>query len=223
MLLSTFFDHVNAAYRGTDDDAPTTGTPDYTEWLLVANRKKDEFAKDPNNKWGSLFQPSTSVGTVVAGTQSYNLPTTFFVPSDRVRVVLNGNTTHFNVVKPQERSLGSNAVYVSGSNPQTLTFYDTITSSSTFVGGTIYVPGYFVPADLTTATDIIPVNDPYWLVYAVAAELAFNDLTYEDKYAELVAKANDRYQKMAQANRQGTSDNPRVARYSVVKIPGSNT
>jgi hypothetical protein len=83
------------------------------------------------------------------------------------------------------------------------------------------VPGYFLPEDLTADTDTVPVDDPYWLVYTVASELAFNDLTYADKYAELNNKANNLYSMMIKANRNATNKYPRTIRTSVNRIIGT--
>lgn len=109
-------------------------------------------------------------------------------------------------------------MYISGLNPKQITFYEDIDTA--IVGGTLQVPGYFVPNNLTSDSDVIPVDDPYWLVYAVASELAFNDLTYADKADSLNTKANNLYIQMASNNRRGVSGGPRVARTSIVRITG---
>lgn len=217
MNVTTFFTQVNSAYRGSDDDAPTTGT-DFTLWLATTNRKINEWASDSNNQWASLFANTALATPVAAGTQTYNLGSTLIVPADRVYVVNGTNTYYYTICKPQERDRFSNSVYIAGSNPQKLTFVDTISATSPIVGGTTYVAGYFMPADLTAAADTIPVDDPYWLVNAVASELAFNDITYSDKAPDLNAKANNLYSGMVAANRRGTSNNPRTARTSVNRI-----
>jgi hypothetical protein len=38
-----------------------------------------------------------------------------------------------------------------------------------------------MPADVSLEDDDLPLPDPYWGVMAVAAEVAFNDIVYEDK------------------------------------------
>jgi hypothetical protein len=224
MILSTFFDQVNSSYRGTDDDAPAAGTPDYDVWLLTTNRKIHEYATDSNHLWQCLFDPDRTIAPVIsAGLQTYNLSTDFFAPSDVIIVTTTGGQDiEYTVVAPEDRGTVFRSVYVSSDNPQTLTFYDDIVTGSEIIGGTIKVPGYYIPADLTTATDVIPVSNPYWLVYAVAAELAFNELTYESKTADLEGKANNLWNVMVAKNRRGTAGNPRKVRYQVTRIPGSN-
>lgn len=209
MNVTTLFTQINAAFRGTDDDAPTSGA-DFTYWLATANRKQDEWATDSTHNWNSLYSTDTLSPVIAAGTQSYDLPTTFVAAADRVTVTVGTNVYYFTVIEPEEKADTQNCVYISGSNPQTLTFVDTIASDSPYVGGTITVPAYHKLTDLALGADTVLVDDPYWLVYAVASELAFNELDYSDKAADLNAKANNLYQKMVRNNRRGTHGNPRV-------------
>lgn len=286
MTITQFFDQVNGAFRGTDDDAPTTGV-DFNLWLATANRKQNEWATDEKNVWKSLFryekplEPGTvatngtttltgtntfftdyNVGDTIlvsgetvrtiasitsdtsldvtiafsttastltyyhatiiqSGIQSYSLPRTFSHPSDRAIVsTLNSGILYYKIGKPQERERYENEVYISSALPQEATFYSTIdtTHNDNLLGGTLKVPGYYIPADFTTATDTVTIDDPYWLVYAVASELAFNDITYSDKAPDLNNKANSLYSKMITNNRRGTNNNPRQARTNVNRI-----
>ena len=163
----------------------------------------------------------THASIVATAVQSYSVHRNLLNPSDSVVVTpTSGNDVEFVIGKPAERARFLHEVYMYGRNPQTLTFYDTIASTDNIVGGTLKVPGYYVPADLSADTDVIPVDDPYWLVYAVASELAFNDLTYESKANDLNTKANNLYQQMVNANRRGTNNNPRIARTNVNRIIG---
>jgi len=225
MILTTFFQQVNASFRGTDDDPPTTGT-DFANWLLVTNRKISEWSGDGKVNWRSLFAVQDLSPVVAFGTQTYNLPANFSVASDRVTVTdTSGNAHYYMICEPQERDRYINSVYISGSNPQKLTFSTTIAANELIIGGTLSVGGYYEPTDLTTGTDTIPVDDPYWLVYAVASELAFNDITYSDKSPDLNAKANNLYSGMISNNRRGSNNAPRVARTNVNRIlsPSSET
>lgn len=221
MNVSTLFTQINGAYRGTDDDAPAVGTADYDHWLSTTNRKLSEWARDNKNTWQSLFEVR-EIGTIAAGTQTYDLDDEILIPADSVIVTTtDGVAVPYRIVKPQERDRWANGVYISGRNPQTLTFVSTIDAGSAIVGGTISLGGFFIPDELAAANGIIPVDDPYWLVYAVASELAFNDLTYEDKAADLNNKANNLYAMMVTANRKGSSGNPRTIRTKVDRIRGN--
>lgn len=285
MILSDFNNHTNNAYRGSDDDAPAVATTDWNMWLRTTNRKISEWAKDPKNRWESLFSPIApeEVGTVAttgtttltgtgtyftdyqtgdtiivdgetsriidtitsdtvltvtvaftntvtantftrntiikSGQSIYNLNRRFMTPSDKVYAATSATDyLTFDLCKPEERDRFDNPVFIYGSNPQKLTFLNAPTTD--MVGRTLAVPAYYAPNDLTAPTDVIPVDDPYWLVMAVASELAGNELTYADKAAGLNAKANNLYRQMTLSNRKGTNSQPRTMPTNVNPIVG---
>lgn len=224
MLVSTFIERINYALRGTDDEAPAESSADADYWISLANRKKDEWALDASESWSSLYAKTNLVTLVTSGVQTYNLASTFIRPADRVYVTTTDDSViDFNLVEPQLADTVSNAVYISGTNPQKLTFVDTIDADhqANLLGGTITVPGYFLPADMDgDFTDTVPVDDPNWLVMAVASEVAFNDVSYEDKAADLNAKANSLYMAMKANNRKNTPTHPRKVRTDVKRIRG---
>jgi len=166
----------------------------------------------------------THTTIIKSGVQTYSLHRNFQNPSDKVTITTTSNDEiSFMIGKPQERERYTPEVYISGLNPMTITFVDTIdaTYNSDWIGGTLKVPGYYAPKDMSASTDIIPVDDPYWLVYSTASELAFNDLTYESKAVDLNAKANNLYSGMISNNRKGTNNYPRIARTNVNRIRGA--
>lgn len=223
MLVSELITRINYALRGTDDDAPIEGSADADQWLSYANVKKDEWARDANESWSSLFAVTNLSSVVVSGTQTYNLATTFMRPADRVYVTTtDDDVIDFNLVEPQLRDTVAYPVYIAGDNPKKLTFVDLIDAGhqANLIGGTITVPGYFLPTDMTAFSGTVPVDDPNWLVYAVASEVAFNDVTYEDKVSDLNAKSNSLYMAMKQANRRGTPSHPRRIPTVVSRIKG---
>ena len=218
MNVTELFAGSNVAYRGTDDDAPAVGTVDHTSWLSVANRKQNEWARDGKQTRASLFE-IRNIGTVAVGSTSFDLDE-IVLPADKVTVTVGTVVTDYTICKPQERDSFTQACYISGRDPQVLTFTDKFVSGGAGIGGTINIAAYWLPETLTSATSIVSVDDPNWLVYSLAAENAFNELTYSDKYPELVAKANNLYQQMSSNNRRGTSSNPRTVRTSVARIRG---
>lgn len=223
MDVNTLFGQINSAYRGSDDDVPVSGTPDYDLWIYTTNRKIAEWARDRKNKWRSLWE-NREVGTIATGTQDYELDDEILWPSDKVVITTTeGYKRYRTLIKPEERIHTYDTAYIWGRDPQTLTFETDIVSTDDIVGGTITLGGYWVPDDITSLNDTVPVDDPYWLVYAVASDLAFNDLTYESKSVDLQTKANTLYSQMAHANRAGTYDNPRTAAYNTNNIPRVST
>lgn len=166
----------------------------------------------------------THTTIIKTGVQTYSLHRNFQSPSDKVIITdTDDNEISFMIGKPQERERYTPEVYISGMNPQTITFVDTInaTYNTNWIGGVLQAPGYYAPNDLTDEDDTIPVDDPYWLVYTVASELAFNDLTYESKAVDLNSKANNLYSGMISNNRRGTNNYPRIARTNVNRIRGT--
>lgn len=149
-----------------------------------------------NTASGKTF---TRCPIIATGVQEYSLHRNFYVPSDTVTVTTtDGQDVDFSFTKPQSRISGE--VYISGRNPKMLTFYNDIEAGNQIIGGTLKVPGYFVPDDLVNATDLVSVDDPEWLVYATASELARNDPAKDDQFPTLLGMANDIYRKMINAN-----------------------
>lgn len=216
MFVSEAISKINYALRGVDDDAPLVGDDDYNQWLSVLNSKKDDYANDVKQRWAATFDIKSVATVVAAGTQTYDLPADFIAPSDEVYVVdTNGQRHSFTLIKPQQRQRnGSGQVFISGVNPKKLNFSADITADNPLIGGTIQAPGYYRPADMTLPTNELPFDDPNWAVMAAAAEIAFNDVVYETKAADLTEKANELYNNMAKANRVLTYGNARTVPYN---------
>jgi hypothetical protein len=219
MLVSAFLTNVNDALRALDDDTPTFGTDEAEYWLRVANRKKNELYEDVTKSWASTYAVLDLGAIVAAASPSYNISATFLAPANKAYVVDTDDHRHeYTIIKPEAQNSNAQAVFVAGQNPQKLYFTQEIIASSQIVGGTLYLPGYFIPANMTASDGTVPVDDPYWLVMATASEIAFNDLTYEDKAPDLNAKANALYDLMVAKNRRGTYNNPTVSPTNVTRI-----
>lgn len=139
--------------------------------------------------------------TIVAvATTSYKLPRRLFQPSDFARVVkTDASYVDYQIIKAQQRSVPSGqSTYIHGLNPKKITFSQTIEAG--LAGGTMTVPGYYIPAELVDSTDVVPVDDPVWLVYITASELARNDPAKEDQFPILAGMANELYSRMSNAN-----------------------
>lgn len=147
---------------------------------------------------------------IQTGLQTYNLHRRFLGASDDVYVTTaDPAKTYYSVIQPQERTRYTRNVYISDENPQAITFTTTIESTENIIGKVLTVPGYYGVAEISDATDVVPVPDPEWLAIATAADLAFSDIIYEDKAEGLNIRANNRYGMMVLKNRRGTSRNPR--------------
>jgi len=153
----------------------------------------------------------THTSVIATGVQSYSLHRSILGLSDELSITdTNSKITYISPVQPAERDVQVQKFYVSGGNPQILTFTGTIASTDSLVGSSISVPGYYMPDDISLATDVLPLPDAYWGVMSVAAEVAGSDIIYEDKEANLNAKANNLLKMMSRKNKRGTFGNPRV-------------
>ena len=227
MTLQEFLNRVNYELRGTDDDAPTVGDEDANYWGSELNAVKTNWARDPNQKWDSLFVPDTEIEDAItdAAKPSWNIPTTFIMPSDKVEILLSDGTTlyEYDLTKGSERDRYNMKFYIAGRNPQKLYCSTAILTTDTIIGGKLYLPGYYEPADvdLEDADAIVPIDDPEYAVMAVAAKVAFADITYEDKYNDLNGQANVLYRQMTARNRRGTSSRPRKTPTRIPFVKGN--
>lgn len=219
MTVAQWLTATNYALRSTDDDTPDITSDDGVYWLNTLNRKINELYRNSRVLFDSTWEVKSLGAITATATPTFNCDATLIAPSDHIFAVdSNSKKVYYPLIKPRERATTGRQFYLSGVNPQVLTCTNEITADEDIVGGTLYLPGYYMPADLTDATDDIPVPDPYWCVMAVAAEIAFNDITYEDKAEGLNTKANNLYMQMVRANRRGTYGDPKTIPYSTYRI-----
>lgn len=202
MTAQELINEIFYAYKGKiSTRIPAWGSDKANLYLAIANRKQREWCTDPKNKWNSLFADDViDQVDATTPTATYNLPATYFLSSDFARVVKTDDSiVEYPIVTVPRRNDNEQSLYISGSNPKKITFSQTIDTG--LDGGDLYVPGYYLLDNLTESTDPVLVDDPMWLVYITASELARNDAAKDDQYVNLVNQANDRYTKMIEANR----------------------
>lgn len=171
-----------------------------------------------NTASGKTF---TRAPIIASGTTDYNLNRSFLTPANRAYVLTTSSTkVYIDYIEPRASQVDGRRLYIWGVNPQSVSFTNDIESTENIVGGTLFVPGYYLPAELSTSdgTAEIPLTNPYWGVMAVAAEVAANDITYEDKEANLNTKANNLYRQMVRKNRRNTYNKPKPAPTNVQRI-----
>lgn len=220
MTTSQFLTDVNDVLRGTDDDPPNIGTDEANYWLRTANRIRRTLYRDTSKQWSSTYAVA-ELGTVSASPDpTFDLDDTFLSPAASAYVIKGDQRTDIDIVKPQERSTYHQAVYIAGQDPEVLYFSKEIPVADNIVGGILYLPGYFMPDDINTKSGSaqIIVDDTDWLVTATAAELAFNDITYENKAGDLNARANALFSTMVKNNRRTSYGNQRTTPYEVKRI-----
>lgn len=229
MDVTAFLTRTSHALRGIDEDAPAFGSDEAVYWLNLLNRKKDELYQDVTKNWRNIYEVR-SLGIVSASTApSFDLDDDFLCLSGDENstegfgggvyiIQTDGNRIDINVINPEERSPQVRSAFVAGFEPQTLYITDEIKATENIIGGTLYAPAYYMPADLTAAGDTLPFLDPNWACMAVAAEIAFGDITYEDKAPDLNSKANALYELMVRKNRGQLHNNPKKIKTQVKRI-----
>jgi hypothetical protein len=151
--------------------------------------------------------------------ESYHVHRSLLGLSDKVYVLDTNGVKHFlDLVHPQENNYSTQQAYLSGGNPQLLSFTQDIEAGDPLDGGTLVMPGYYMPADVSEETDLLPVPDPNWLVMSTASEIAFTDIVYEDRAEALNSRANALWKAMIATNRRATYGDTRKTPYSVKRI-----
>lgn len=155
---------------------------------------------------------------IQVGSQDFYLHRSLVSLAKKILVVDTSGQNHYiDVVKPQEGRTRLLEVYLYGDRPKTLEFSSAFLTGDPLIGGQMYAPGYYIPDDVdpTNANAIIPIDDPHWASMAVAAQVAFNDITYQDKFGDLNGQANVLYKNMAHKNRRGVYGNPRISKTNI--------
>jgi len=212
---NTFFTDYNAG-----DTIVVDGETVRTIDTITSNTVLTVTVAFDNTVTANTFTRAT---IIQAGDSTYSLHRSLINPSgqdqgDVYVAKTDGRNTYYDLIKPEEATDVLRRVHISGQHPQVLTFTNTIASGDAIVGGTLIVPGYYMPDDVSETTDLIPLPNPDWAVMAVASEIAFNDITYEDKAPDLNAKANALYRQMVSKSRKGTRGNPQQTPSKVYKI-----
>jgi hypothetical protein len=181
--------------------------------------KLEELYADPTKQWNNTYQ-EIELGAVTADAAPvYALDDSFLVPANVAYVIdVNGKRVEYVIIKAQEKDVNKQQVFTAGQDPQNLYFTREIKETENIVGGTLFLPGYVMPDLPTDENSLVPAPDANWAVYATASGIAENDITYEDKAANLNAKANNLYRLMAIRSTRGTYGNSRKSKYNVPKI-----
>lgn len=178
------------------------GSTKYDQLLAIANIKINDWQNE--NDWNSLYSV-VSLPTTVTATDT--IPLTASVrkisknDGDYIRIVHADGVAEsvYTLVGGDElyKFRTSNAVAKIGSN---LVFSKAFLSTDPQIGGTVKVPCYGTASTLVGASDTVPVDDPYWLAYATAAEYIRFDFTLRDQADTLLQVANQRMAQMIEAD-----------------------
>lgn len=178
------------------------GSTKYDTLLAIANIKINDWQNEYD--WNSLYQ-IVSLPTTVTATDTIPLSASVRKISkndgDYIRILHADGIAEsvYTLVGGDElyKFKSSNAVAKIGSN---LVFSKAFTATDPQIGGTVKVPCYGTASSLVNDTDLVPVDDPYWLAYATAAEYIRFDFTLRDQADTLLQMANQRMVEMQQAD-----------------------
>lgn len=203
MIVSDFVARTYLKATGKVSSLTSTDN-DWIKILALGNSFKDDWAREPGVNWATRYSPAVSAGTVTA-TDTFNIPASLYTISsqegDSIRIIHSDGTTYtdYDLVAPERLKHYSTGNYVAQVG-STLKFNAAFKTTSPQFGGTIYVPGYTIPADMVNGSDTVPVDDPNWLCTIVAAEYVRTDITRQAQYPNLIAQANELMKKMIENN-----------------------
>lgn len=206
MTVTTALQQIHTLYQG-DVDEPSSSDDDYTARLRIINAAIDNWSSEGDGRWRELFTTLSDAAdgdkTTTASDGTLVTPTDFRTISGYVRIDdENGNQTFYPQVDIEKEQLLSN-------NTQTRRFYITGNESSGFVINVKPAPTvssrtisyeYFKQAtQVTTGTDVIEMDDPYYVIYYTLSVLFEND-GEGDRAIKALQQANDRLAQMKLRN-----------------------
>lgn len=174
------------------------GSSKYTRILALLNLAKDVWADEPDVWWDSLRR-YTALAALITATDSFSVGAVDHVSKregDFVFIVHTNGTTISKYTIVAGNSLydddldyeGDGVCAVMGGN---LVFPRAFTTTDAQFGGTIKMPHYPAPADMTSGSDTIKTDSPTWSCLFAAGEFIRNDLVRQNQYGNLVAQANN--------------------------------
>lgn len=197
MTAQQTMNRMHRRYAG-DTKYPSWGSDTAGMYLDIINDLKNDWATDEDHQWSSVWEERT-FGETNSTDLAYDCDDDVNSLSDKVYIdTIDGRTVEFGVIKEKDRHKPniSHKCFLSSNNPKKINFTDMPTEC---IGGTIRAGIYFIPPDVTKANDIVPVDNPLWVVLAGAAELSFNDPSKQENFPDLNGLANAQYQKMIDA------------------------
>lgn len=182
--------------------APANTTDKYALMLSILDSTQDDWRSEPDTEWNSLYQ-TVATGTITA-TDTFDLDdeTDFISKRAGDYITLTDTSGHSDTVK----LVTADQLYTFRDQlavariGRTLKFSKAFTANSPYIGRTLNVPSYIFTDDITKGSDIVQCDDPMYLAYMLAAELARNDTVKAGQYNNLIDKAGERMNKMKQNN-----------------------
>lgn len=181
MCLMTETQIVTAAYyiieKGND---PWSSSDD--EYIMArnyANAAVNRWEFYDQTKWKDLYTTlaaaATGTKTTTAGTATYACPDDMRYPATYVRTITGGSSTFWQVISPEASGEYVNSqirvCWFTGSIKTGFTLHFNPNVGLT-TGNTIAYEYYKIATQFSTTTDVTEMQDPYFIVYYIAAHFA---------------------------------------------------
>lgn len=188
---------IQKAYKMAtgDDESISRSEPSYAKYVSILNDLQRDWYEEslvlPNERWASLEREETIIissdtqydldGELVIHPLSYS-PLSIILPS--------GNIVMPKLVSAAEfiRSNDEN-IFTASSDGKIINFKKEFINST--IGGRITYTYYVNLEEISNDDDNIIVDNPNWLVYMLAAEIARSDIVQAGQYGNLVALAQN--------------------------------
>ena len=188
---------IQKAYKMAtgDDESISRSEPSYSKYVSILNDLQRDWYEEslilPNERWASLEREETIVissdtqydldGELVLHSLSYS-PLSITLPSGGIIIPKLVSTTEF--IRSSDKN-----VYTASSDGKIINFKKEFIDSA--IGGRITYPYYANLEEISNDDDNIIVDNPNWLVYMLAAEIARSDIVQAGQYGNLVALAQN--------------------------------
>lgn len=188
---------IQKAYKMAtgDDESISRSEPSYGKYVSILNDLQRDWYEEslilPNERWASLEREETIIissdtqydldGELVIHPLNYS-PLSITLPSGEIIIPKLVSTTEF--IRSSDKN-----VYTASSFGKTINLKKEFIDSA--IGGRITYPYYVNLEEISNDDDNIIVDNPNWLIYMLAAEIARSDIVQAGQYGNLVALAQN--------------------------------
>jgi hypothetical protein len=194
MTTTDFISQAWVKAEGTPFTDPVNSTK-WTYLLTLGNYYINSWASQIGVDWAGLYNPTYLIGTVSA-TDTFDFDNTEVrklsqETGDPVRILhADGiNYTDYTLI-PADQLVRYRDRNVCARIGGSIKFAQAFTTSDAEYNGKLYAPIYGYPTQLAAADDVVPVDDPNWLVAVVAYDVALHDILRKDIAPIIKAEAD---------------------------------
>jgi hypothetical protein len=188
---------IQKAYKMAtgDDESISRSEPSYAKYVSILNDLQRDWYEEPlilpSERWASLEREET---IIVSSDTQYDLdgelaihplnysPLSITLTSGEMIIPKLVSTTEF--IRSNDRN-----IYTASSDGKIINFKKDFIKSA--IGGRITYPYYINLEEVSNNDDDIVVDNPNWLVYMLAAEIARSDIVQAGQYGNLIALAQN--------------------------------